>query len=235
MSSSLVIPDHIAVIIDGNRRWAQFHNSLPWFGHRQGAKTLDNFLNWCVELNVPQVSVYTLSTENLDRPKKELDEIFKLYYKYLEKWASGKSDFLTRYEVKVKFVGDFGRLPPKLVKLMGKIMEKTARYQKKALNLLVAYGSHFELTETIRKLAEKAIDSGKIEISQKDVEANLLVPTPVDLVIRTGGWSRLSNFLLWQTAYAEIYVTKTLWPDFTKEELIKAIKWFNSEKRNFGK
>ncbi len=118
---------------------------------------------------------------------------------------------------------------------MGKIMQKTAKYQKKILNIMIAYGSHFELTETIKKIAEKAIKTGRVEITQKDVEKNLLVPTPIDLIIRTGGMSRLSNFMLWQAAYAEIYTTNTLWPDFSKEELIKAIKWFNSVRRNFGR
>jgi undecaprenyl diphosphate synthase len=229
------VPNHIGVIIDGNRRWARARGMEPWMGHRQGAKTLENFLKWCLELGIPQVSVYMLSTENLNRSKKELDELFDLYYKYLKKWASGKSDMLDKYEVKVRCIGDLSRLPPKLVKMMGKLMIRTAKYQKRVLNLLIAYGSHFELTETIKKIAEKMVKTGKIEITQKDIEANLLVQTPVDCIIRTGGMSRLSNFLLWQAAYAEIYVTKTLWPDFSKKELIKAIKWYNSVQRNFGK
>lgn len=228
------VPNHVAVILDGNRRWSKAHRRPAWMGHRKGYKTFDKFLDWCMELNIPQVSAFVLSTENLDRPKKELDEIFKLAYEILKTWEK-KKPILDKYEVNVRFVGDLERLPPKLTKLMGRIMQKTAKYQKKTLNFLVAYGSHFELTNIMRKLAEKAIKTGKIEVTQKDIEQNLLVPVPVDLMIRTGGRSRLSNFMLWQAAYAELYVTKTLWPDFTKKELIKSIRWYNSIQKNFGR
>jgi undecaprenyl diphosphate synthase len=235
MKNILQVPDHLAVIIDGNRRWSRKRGLTPWIGHRKGAKNFENFLQWCCDLNVPQVSAYLLSTENLTRPKREVEELLKIYQDYLERLLSKKSDFLDKYQVRVKFAGDLERLPPKLVKLMGKVMEKTAKYQKKVLNLLIAYGSHFELTEVMKKIAKKAIETGSIEITERDVEANLLVPVPIDLVIRTGGHSRLSNFMLWQAAYAELYITKTLWPDFSKKELIKAIEWYNSTQRNFGK
>ncbi|MHA1743755.1 MAG: polyprenyl diphosphate synthase [Candidatus Heimdallarchaeota archaeon] len=229
------VPNHLGIIIDGNRRWAINNNKKPWVGHRYGAKNLENFLNWCLELGIPHVSVFTLSTENLNRPKKELEELFNLYYKYLKKWEDKKGSFLDKYEVRVRFVGDLNKLPPKLVKLMGRLMQRTAKYQKRALNLLVAYGSHFEMTHVVKNIVEKVVKKGRLEITEKDIEQNLLVPVPLDLVIRTGGMNRLSNFLLWQAAYAEIYVTKTLWPDFKKEELIKAIKWYNSVQRNFGR
>jgi undecaprenyl diphosphate synthase len=229
------VPNHLAVIVDGNRRWARKRGIAPWMGHRKGAKNFEDFLEWCCDLNVPQISAYILSTENLNRPQKEVGELFKIYQDYLQRLLKEKSSFFEKYQVKVKFVGDFERLPPKLVKLMAKIMEKTAKYQKKVLNILVAYGSHFELTHAMKNIAKKIIENGKIiEITEKDVEANLLVPVPVDLVIRTGNRNRLSNFLLWQSAYAEMYVTKTLWPDFSKKDLIKAIKWFNQQKRSFG-
>lgn len=195
-------------------------------------------MNWCLELGIPQVSAYVLSTENLNRPKRELEEIFKIFYNYLKKWERGKKKeggFLDKYQVKVRFIGDLEKLPPKLVKLMGKIMQNTAKYQERVLNIMIAYGSKFELTQAIKKIVEKAIKIGKVEVTEKDIEANLLVPAPLDLVIRTGGFSRLSNFMLIQASYAEIYVTKKLWPDFSKKDLIKAIKWYNSIQRNFGR
>jgi len=228
------VPNHLAVVLDGNRRWAKTHHLPAWMGHRKGYKVFDKFLDWCLELKIPQISAYVLSTENLNRPKKELDEIFKLAHEILKTWEK-KKPILDKYEVKVRFVGDLKQLPPKLVRLMGRIMQKTAKYQKYAINFLVAYGSTFELTETMKKVAEKIIKTGRIEVTQKDIEKNLLVPVPVDLVIRTGGMARLSNFLLWQVAYAELYITKTLWPDFTKKELIKAIRWYNSIQKNFGR
>jgi len=231
----LIVPNHLAVILDGNRRWSRKEGKrYAWMGHREGARNVERFLEWCMELNIPQVSLYVLSTENLERPKREVEELFKLYYKYLEKMEKDESGILQKYEVKVRFVGDLSRLPPKLRRLAGKIMAKTAKYQKKALNLLIAYGSQYEITEVAKKIAKKALKTGRVEVTKKDIEKNLLIPVPVDLVIRTGGYSRLSNFLLWQVAYAEMYVTNTLWPDFTKKELIKAIRWFNKQQRNYG-
>ncbi len=238
MKSELVVPNHLAVILDGNRRWAgENHKKFSWLGHREGAKNLDRFLKWCMELGVPQVSAYVMSTENLDRPKKEVDELFDLFYNYLKNLEKSRGDksILDKYQISLRCVGDLERIPPKVRNLMGKLMERTAKYQKKVLNLMVAYGSQFEMTEVIKKIAQKAIEKGRVEVTSKDIERNLLVPIPIDLVIRTGGYSRLSNFMLWQAAYAEIYVTKTLWPDFSKAELEKAIRWFGIQKRNYGK
>lgn len=159
--------------------------------------------------------------------------MYKLYFKLLEKWGHRES-ILDKYEIKVRFVGNLNKLPPKMVKLMGKIMQKTAKYQKKMLNILVNYGGKFELIEVFKKIASKIVKSGRIEIKEKDIEENLMVNSPVDLLIRTGGYSRLSNFMLWQTSYAEIHVTKTLLPDLSKEEFMKIIEWYGSQKRNFG-
>jgi undecaprenyl diphosphate synthase len=229
------VPNHLGIIIDGNRRWARARDMASWKGHWAGIENLEKRLDDCLKLGIPEVSVYALSTENLKRPKRELDELFKIFYHYLDKWEKEKDGFLDKYQVKVRFIGDLGKVPPKLVKLMGKVMQKTAKYQKRVLNLLIAYGSKFEIKEVIKAIARKIIRAGRVSVTERDIEANLLVKTPVDLVIRTGGTSRLSNFLLWQASYAELFVTNTLWPDFSKKELIKAIKWYNKQKRNFGK
>jgi len=226
-------PNHLGVIIDGNRRWARARGLQSWEGHKHGAENVEKFLRWCAELKIPQVSIYTLSTENLNRPKRELDELFKLFKKFLVKWL--ENDELDKYEIRIKFLGDFRKVPKDVVKLMEKIMKKTLKYDKIIFNFLVAYGSKLELTQAFKKVVEKIIKSGRIKITQKDIEENLLVQTPVDLIISTGGMSRLSHMLLGQSDYAEIYVTKTLWPDFTKNELIKAIRWFNQIQRNFGR
>jgi tritrans,polycis-undecaprenyl-diphosphate synthase [geranylgeranyl-diphosphate specific] len=230
---SIAPPNHIAFILDGNRRWAQEHR-LKMFGHFQGAERFEKVMDWCLELGVPHVSAYVLSTENMDRPKQELNEIFDVMAEFLKR-IEKKQPIFDKYEINVRFLGDLSMLPPKLLKVMERIMRKTAKYQRKAWNILVAYGSKFELTEVMRKIAMKALKAGKIEVNQRDIDQNLLVPVPVDLVIRTGGMSRLSNFLLWQAAYAEIYFTKTLWPDFSKEELVRAIRWYNSIQKNYGR
>ncbi len=233
--NGLIVPKHVAVILDGNRRWAKEHGLRVWEGHRHGSENFEKFLDWCLELNIPQISAYVLSTENLNRPKREVIEILRLLKKQLDKFETEKASLLDKYEVKVKFCGDMRKLPPDLVKVMKRIMKRTEKYSKRVLNLLIAYGGRLELTEVVKKLVDTAMKSGKIQITQKTIEENLLVSGDVDLIIRTGGMNRLSNLLPWQATYAEIYVTQTLWPDFTKKELIKAIKWFNNMKRNFGK
>jgi len=236
MAGQLIMPSHIGFIIDGNRRWARENKKrYPWEGHRAGAEALNKTLENCMDLGIPQVSVYMLSTENLNREPKEVEELFNLYYEYLKKWEKGEGGLLDKYEVHVRFAGDLGKLPPQLRELSEKIMAKTAKYQRRFLNLMIAYGSQFELMEVMKKIAQKAIETGQIEITAKDVEANLMVPVPLDLVVRTGGAYRLSNFMLWQASYAELYVTKTMWPDFDKAELLKAVRWFSGVKRNFGK
>jgi len=236
MAGELVMPGHIGFIIDGNRRWARENSKkYPWEGHRAGAEALNKTLENCMDLGIPQVSVYMLSTENLNREPKEVEELFRLYEEYLRKWEKGEGGLLDKYQVHVRFAGDLGKLPPRLRELSEKIMVKTAKYQRRFLNLMIAYGSQFELMEVMKKIAQKAIETGHIEITAKDVEANLMVPVPLDLVVRTGGAYRLSNFMLWQASYAELYVTKTLWPDFNKAELLKAVRWYSSVKRNFGK
>ena len=231
---SLKLPSHIALIPDGNRRWARARGRPPWEGHWEAEKVLENFLNWCLELNIHQISIWIGSTENLTkRPKQEVEELYKLYIRLLEKWER-KESVVDKYEVKVRFIGDLKKMPPKIARLMGKLMQKTAKYQKKLLNILINYGGKFELVEVFKKLAARVIKAGKIEINERDIEENLLVNSPVDLVIRTGGYSRLSNFMMWQASYAEIYITKTLLPDFSKRELTKALRWYDSVKRNFG-
>lgn len=207
-----------------------------WDGHRAGAKKVEKVIEWCLDLGIKQISFYTLSTENLEkRPKKEIKELFKILYEYVEKLLNEKFSLLEKYDVRVRFVGNLNKLPKGLIKLMGKLMEKTAKHQKRFLNFLVAYGGKSELLHAFKKLAEKVVKLGKIEIREKDIEENLWISEPVDLIIRTGGYSRLSNFLIWQASYSELYVTKTLWPDFRKRDLIRAINWFSSIRRNFGK
>lgn len=227
----LNVPKHLALIPDGNRRWALRHNLQPWEGHKFGAEKIETLLNWCLELKIPQVSVYVLSTENLNRPEIEVREVFRLLKQHLLKLE--KRDFLSKCDIRVRFFGDFYKIPKPLIRVMNRLTKKTLTHQKSLLNLLVAYSGQYEILETVKKVVSK-LDSG-IEITSKLIEENLLISTPVDLVIRTGGEHRLSNLLPWQTTYAEIYVTKTLLPDFTKNEFLRAIEWYNNRQRRLGK
>ncbi|MBU5689186.1 MAG: di-trans,poly-cis-decaprenylcistransferase [Candidatus Aenigmarchaeota archaeon] len=218
-------PNHIAVIIDGNRRWAKKHGLKPWKGHKKGAENIKNFLKWCLEEDIKEVSVYVLSTENLNRSKEELDKLFELFKKFFSEYFN-KDSFIDKNEVKVRFAGDFSKLPKDIIEIMNKVMKKTEKYNKKILNVLIAYGGRYDIVQAAKKCKN---------FSEKELEKNLLVSEPVDLVIRTGGYNRLSNLMLWQCAYAELYFTKKLWPDFRKKDFIKALKWFKNIKRNFGK
>ncbi len=230
----MIIPRHLGIILDGNRRWALKHNLKPWEGHYYGAEKFEKFLEWCTELKIPQVSAYVLSTENLNRPEREVKELFKLFQKELEKLETEKKSFLEKYEIKMKFIGNLSKLPLGLRRVMGRIMKKTEKYNKRVFNLLVAYGGKFELTQAVKKIARKAMEKGIVTITRKEIEKNLLIKDEVDLVIRTGGENRLSNFLPWQTTYAELIVLKKLWPDFTKKDLIKCIKEYSRRQRRFG-
>jgi len=229
------VPNHLAVILDGNRRWAEARGMPPWMGHRYGAENVSKLFDWCLELNIPQLSIWAGSTENLTkRSKREIKELLKIYYDFCKVWEN-KQPLLDKYEVRVRFIGDLEKLPKKLLKIMGRLMQRTAKYQKKFLNVMINYGGQLEIMNIMKKIAEKVIKLGKIQISKKNIEENLWVQVPVDLIIRTGGFNRLSNFMLWQAAYADIYTTKVLWPDFSKKELIKAIRWYNSIQKNFGR
>ncbi len=229
------VPNHIAVIIDGNRRWARNKGLKPWEGHRYGVQNFEKFLEWCLELGIPQLSAYVLSTENLKRSKREVAELLRLLKIYIEKLEKKKMELFDKYEVKVRFCGNLKALPKELVKIMKRIMKKTEKYNKRVLNILIAYGGRDEITQAVKKIVKTAMKSGKIQITEKTIRDNLLVTTDVDLIIRTGGMFRLSNLLTWQATYAELYITETLWPAFKRRELIKAIKWFNNIKRNFGR
>ena len=230
---NMITPNHVAIIIDGNRRWAVAHNLPPWKGHWKGEKVVENFLDWCLKSNIPEISIYSLSTENLKRSKREIEELTKVFIHGLKKLL--KSDLLEKYQVRVNFVGELSILPKVMVNLMKEIMQRTAKYSKRVLNFLVGYGGHMELVGAVRKLFERALKSGRVRLTKHDIEKNLLIKNPVDLVIRTGGYSRLSNLLIWQTAYAEFYTTDVLWPEFNKREFMKAIRWFSKVKRNFGR
>ena len=230
----MIIPNHLGIILDGNRRWAIKHKLSAWRGHCYGAEKFEKFLEWCEELKIPQISAYVLSTENLNRSEREVKELLKLFKKELERLEGEKMSFLDKYEIKMRFVGNLNRLPLGLRRVMGRIMDKTDKYNKRVINLLVAYGGKFELTQAVKKIAEKAMEKGMVTVTQKTIEKNLLIKNDVDLLIRTGGEFRTSNFMPWQAAYAELIVLKKLWPDFTKRDLIKCIKEYSRRQRRFG-
>ena len=226
---------HLAFIMDGNGRWAKKQNRKREFGHIQGAKQARALIKYCSELHIPFLSLFALSTENLLRPPKEVKALLNLLEKIFIKHAS----LLLKQQIKLHILGDLSAFPSSLQNLCHQLCEKTK--QHKGLNLIVAlnYGGRQEILKGIQKIAKK-IEEKKIkakDINEETLSSFLsssLFPPP-DLIIRTGGESRLSNFYLWSSAYSEIYFTKILWPDFDRSCLETALKKFQKTNRRFGR
>lgn len=226
------IPAHIAIIMDGNRRWARAHGLPAVKGHEAGADTLEVVMEEASKLGIKAVTVYALSTENIkERAKREVMGLFQLFRMGYHK----RLKVLMAKGVGVTILGEIEGLPSTIKKLINQIKKTYIKNESIKLNIALNYGGKRELIEAIKEIVKKGIDVNKI--NEAIVEKHLYTngqPNP-ELVIRTGGRSRLSNFLLWQTAYSEFYFTRTLWPDFDGQELKKAILWYQSQKRNFGR
>ncbi|MHB9303215.1 polyprenyl diphosphate synthase [Thermofilum pendens] len=233
------IPRHVAFILDGNRRWARRRGFPPWMGHRFGAEKVDEVLDWCYDLGVVTVTLYVLSTENLERrSKEELENIFGILREKIDELAS--SEELHRRQVRVKFIGDIKRLPVDIQEKMRELEERTRSYNKRYLNIAVAYGGRHEILEAVRQIAVE-VRSGRLspeEIDEKLFAKYLYTgdephPEP-DLVIRTSGEVRISNFLLWQIAYSELVFLDVYWPDFRRIDFLRAIRTYQSRQRRKG-
>ncbi len=220
---------HLGVIPDGNRRWARLRGLPISEGHRRGAEVMENFLRWCLEEEIEEISIYALSTENLQkRRREELEFLFRLFAERFNKLL--KSDEIYQYEVRVNILGRYYSLPKPVVEAARKLMRVTRKHSKHFLNILVAYGSEDELTHCVRSLAK----SGVRRITQSLIRKHLWVKRPLDLVIRTGGDHRLSNFMLYQAAYAELIFVDKYWPDFTREDFNWCLQKFYSAQRRMG-
>jgi undecaprenyl diphosphate synthase len=219
--------NHVAIIMDGNGRWGLKHKNSRNEGQQKGLNTIENILKETVNQNIKYITLFTFSTENWNRPKKEIKYLFNL----LENFLLNKIEYLNKKNIKLKVIGykKFSSQLNKLLKKSEKITEKNTKLQ---INLALNYGSKKELIETFKTLKKQ-----KKKFTEKNVSNNLLtegIPDP-DLLIRTGNTKRLSNFLLWQMAYTEIFFEKKLWPDFDVKDYKKIIKKFKLTKRNFGK
>ena len=218
---------HIAFIMDGNGRWAKRRGLPRQKGHVEGAKAFDKIVHACFARGIEAVTVYAFSTENWSRPQIEVDAIMKLMGQYL-RYAEKK---LAENDVRIIFLGSKDRLSAPLRKKAEEIEEKS-KDKTHILNIAFNYGGRDEILNAFRLLAAE----GKTDITEEDISAHLYtVASPaLDLVVRTGGDLRISNFLIWQSAYAEYYFTDTLWPDFSEEELDKALSEFGHRERRFG-
>ena len=228
------IPQHIAIIMDGNGRWAKAQGKVRTFGHKAGAETLKTIVRAADKLGVKVLTVYAFSTENWKRPLEEVNFIMDLLCLYLTK----EIDEFNANNVQVRFIGTRNGMSQKVLEKMDYALAQTQDNTGIILNIAVNYGSQLEIVEAVRKLAAKAA-AGELApeaIDEAAIEANLYtagLPAP-DLLIRPGGDVRISNFLLWQIAYAEIYYTETYWPDFTPDNLVAAIRAFQGRDRRYG-
>ncbi|RLG09690.1 MAG: di-trans,poly-cis-decaprenylcistransferase [Thaumarchaeota archaeon] len=232
------IPSHIAVIMDGNRRWAKKKGLYPWFGHKIGAKKVDELVEWCINLGIKVITLYALSTENLKRPKKELDEIFKLLKEKSLKYVNDER--FHKHGIRVKVIGRKDLLPKDVREALEKLEETTSKYNNLYLNVAIAYGGRAEIVDASKKLIEDVL-SGRIKIDEidEDVLEKYLYTSDIpnhepDMIIRTSGEERISNFLLWQSAYSELVFLDVYWPEFRKIDLMRAIRIYQKRQRRFG-
>ena len=226
------LPRHIAIILDGNGRWAQKRGLPRTAGHAAGAETFRKIATYCKEIGLEYLTVYAFSTENWKRPQQEVDTIMSL----LEKYLYEAIDQMEKDRVKMAFFGDTTVLSPKLQELIARTRDISKHYEGCQVNICLNYGGRDEILRGIRKYAEEYKNGTAEELTEESFNRYLFsagIPDP-DLLIRPGGELRLSNFLMWQSAYSELYFTDTLWPDFTPEDINRAIAVYQHRDRRYG-
>lgn len=229
------LPQHVAIIMDGNGRWARKRGGLRIFGHKSAIKAVRDTIEGAADIGLKFVTLYAFSTENWNRPKKEVNALMELLVNTIKK----ETPTLMKNKIRLRAIGNLEDLPKKCQQNLAESMEITQNNDHMTLTLALSYGGRWDLLSAVKKLIAKA---GKGEISPEDINENLLrkhmstgfMPDP-ELLIRTSGESRISNFLLWEIAYAEIYICPKLWPDFRRDDLFEAILDFQGRERRFGK
>lgn len=229
------IPNHVAIIMDGNGRWAKKRGKIRIFGHRNGVQAVRETIETAAEIGIKVLTLYAFSTENWNRPQKEVNTLMSLLASSLKKELKN----LQKNDIQLRAIGDLTSLPDKAQKELQSVIDKTATNQRMILNLALSYGSRAEIVNAVKRISKKVVNNElKIEnIDVKTINNHLYTFSlpDVDFLIRTSGEQRISNFLLWQISYAELYFTNTLWPDFNKECFYDAIKEYQIRERRYGK
>ena len=230
--------EHIAIILDGNRRWASENELNPWLGHKKGAETVEKLLDWCEKLGVKFVTLYAFSTENFRRSPQEVAEIMKIAEEEFRKLLTDER--IHRDKVHVKVIGRLNLLPESLQQLISDVEKATKDYDNRFLNFAFAYGGRAEIVDAAKMIAEKVRDG---ELKLDDVNESMfekhlytahMPKQEPDLIVRTSGEERLSGFLLWQSAYSELAFLDVYWPDFRLIDLLRAMRTFQTRKRRYG-
>lgn len=228
------IPNHVAVIMDGNGRWAKKKGKMRVFGHRNGVKAVRQTIEAAAEIGVKVLTLYAFSSENWKRPRKEVETLMSLLASSLRKEFSS----LQENNIQLRAIGDLKNLPIKAQKELQEVIDSTAQNDRMILNLALSYGSQAEIVQAVQCISKKVVNN---ELSIENIDKNTInnhlytfsLPD-VDFLIRTSGEQRISNFLLWQIAYAELYFTETLWPDFSKKDFYEAIATYQKRERRYG-
>jgi len=229
------LPDHIAIIMDGNGRWAKSRGNLRSFGHKAGVDSVRDITEACAQLGVRYLTLYAFSTENWRRPKLEVNALMRLLASSLRKEAEN----INENDIRLETIGQIDRFPKKCRRELREVIELTKNNKRLNLCLALSYSGRWDIKEAVKRLARE-VKEGNLD--PEDINDDLIschlstadIPDP-DLIIRTSGEYRISNFLLWQLAYSELYITETYWPDFRRKELYKAIHSFQERERRFGK
>ena len=233
------VPNHVAIILDGNRRWAKRNLKIAKSGHFRGADAVEYLLDWCEEFDIKIITLYVLSAENLDRKNEELDYLFNLIKTRLEKLYNDPRIHKTQMRVKAK--GRIELLPDSIKDVLSRLDDVTKNYNDHFLNIAIAYGGQNELVDAVKKIGEQIKDGSldSKDINKEIIESNLytshLPQSSPDMILRTSGEKRMSGFLLWQSAYSELVFLDIFWPEFRKIDLMRAIRTFQKRKRRDGK
>lgn len=228
-------PKHIAIILDGNRRWAKEKNLKPWQGHLKGYENVKRIFDWMKELDIKEVTLYGFSLENKSRKQNEVSALIKLFTRAFKELLNDKR--IWENEVKINHIGRLDFFPTGLQKVINNAIEKTKNHNKYLVNFALAYGGREEITHAVKEIAQE-VKSHKInlvDINEKTVENHLYIQSTPDILIRTSGEQRISNFLLWQISYTELFFINKHWPDFGKDDLKKIIDQYSKRNRRFGK
>jgi tritrans,polycis-undecaprenyl-diphosphate synthase [geranylgeranyl-diphosphate specific] len=227
--------NHIGIIMDGNRRFSKRLMLKPWKGHEYGAKKLSNVLDWCKEYNIKQLTLYTFSVQNFNRPKKEFDYLMNIFIENFDKLKDDKR--IHENKIKINIIGRINMFPKEVQDRLNYIMELTKNYNNYIINFAMAYGGQEEIVDAVKKIAEK-IKTDKLNVDEIDnnkFAENLYLNNSPDLIIRTGGEKRTSNFLSFQSAYSEWFFVDKMWPEFEKEDFVNIINEYSNRQRRFGK
>jgi tritrans,polycis-undecaprenyl-diphosphate synthase [geranylgeranyl-diphosphate specific] len=235
MKTLSTVPKHIAIILDGNRRFSKRLMMKPWKGHEWGAKKVERLLDWCDELGIKELTLYAFSVDNFKRPKREFDYLMRLFRREFERIREDKR--IHRNKIRINFIGRLQMFPRDVQEKMKALMEGTSKYNNHVINFAMGYGGRQEVIDAVKRIGEQ-IRKGELKVEKinEDVfSKNLYSDHEPELIIRTGGEHRTSNFLIWQSHYSEWFFLEKMWPEFEKEDLVRVIEEYGQRERRFGR